>query len=563
MPILIHFLLFIGIDANASTQALVLSGGSTPAANHHSQYIQTKAVADYLRAHLSPKQVSVRFAAGNNTSSQPFLADVHRIIMTANGPRSAMLPGKIAGNRSATRENVIQYFSGSQAQQRNPRIDTLFLFVSGHGTPNHDDNEEIDSTYSNNCIDLWGYKADIRQQSFTTLESEERCFSRLDLQKALASKKAKRTVFAMSQCYSGGFHYLSVNTDGAYPSANTRICGFTATTSDAIAAGCTPEVNTEYQGYERYFTEQLIGRDLVTGERLHSPRRSLQEAHREATLQDLTVDIPLATSDFYLLQWFDKIMDSKFSPRTQAISAFEARKIALTKNHPSRSYLASREYRSKSRFFADALRAIERQHSEYRSTLYGDLSTLETMSQQLQSELHVINRDLELLQDELSGSLGTLYAEWSQYTSTGTSPQVQAYNDMETNIFYRYDLDFGFGKGDQAALHTLAMTTLSNTSKTEQISSYKATRQNRVLQWAYNSGNPSLISVAWRARGQLRTIDKKERVQLDLSKRQALLRRALIYRKALGAWNALEAMGDAKALKEVHALQDCEATPLL
>src|SRR5690606_29342261 len=89
-------------------------------------------------------------------------------------------------------------------------------------------------------------------------------------------------------------------------------------TPDATASGCTPDVDgPTYRGYERFFTEQLTGKDVVTGKELTTPpKATVKEAHYAAALNDSTKDIPLSTSEYYLINWSDLFEEEGFKPRS-------------------------------------------------------------------------------------------------------------------------------------------------------------------------------------------------------------------------------------------------------
>ncbi|HEX4925762.1 MAG TPA: hypothetical protein VFV50_16835, partial [Bdellovibrionales bacterium] len=252
----------ISAAATAADKYYVLSGGDTPAGNHYSQYLQTKALYDYLHELRGP-HVRVSFGSGQRPDQNVTLADVHRSVTSPAGYRlSKTLPGIIANNEPATAANVKKYFD-SGAMQSQQAGDTFFLLVSDHGMPNRNESGDKDKTYSDNCINLWAFDV-LAGDEFKQRPFDERCLSRSELEKLLATKvRAKKTVFAMSQCYSGGFHQMSVKSSGGYPVANPAICGYTAVTPDTWASGCTPDADgPSYQGYERSLTEQITGIDF-------------------------------------------------------------------------------------------------------------------------------------------------------------------------------------------------------------------------------------------------------------------------------------------------------------
>ncbi len=305
---------------------MVLSGGVSSFQNHYSQYLQTKLLAEHMRSRLTPEQVDLFFAAGNNETTKELFPDVHRYIQSSGLSRvDQLLPGIISGNRPATPTVVKEYFDTELPAKIDPS-GTLFLLVTDHGAPNP---RLIDATdpYADNCIDLWSGKATTRDNSL--YEDLRNCFSVKKLEQGLKKSSPGRTVFAMTQCHSGGFHRLSVKKDGSSRwTANPAICGFTASDENTVASGCTSDVNDEnYRGYERFFAEALSGTDVITRKPKGTPAKSLQEAHYSAAEIDTTLDIPLSTSEYFLRNWAEDIASSGFEPRTRVLNRRQAKKL--------------------------------------------------------------------------------------------------------------------------------------------------------------------------------------------------------------------------------------------
>ena len=163
-------------------------------------------------------------------------------------------------------------------------------------------------------------------ESLENADFSKACLSVRDLKQSLASIHSDKKIFAMTQCYSGGFHQLSVERDDdGYYFANPNVCGFSATTEDETASGCTPNVDgPHYQGYERYLAEALTGIDVVTGKKIGEPAKTLSEAHYHAAAIDQTNDVPLSTSDYFLRKWASTLENDFFVPRTDELSGMAA-----------------------------------------------------------------------------------------------------------------------------------------------------------------------------------------------------------------------------------------------
>jgi|GEM_PF-4615237 len=276
---------------------VVVSGGGSPWSNHYSQYLQTRSLTHGLRERFGTDAVSVAFGVGNQPLASPILADVIKEDSFTDYGESLnyrkFIVGALEGNHEANRTEI-QSLLKKQSSPQEP----LFLIISDHGSPN---DSVVDLNYDNNCITLWGTDAKTLQER-TEFET---CYSREDLEEDLLKNHPRRVIYGMSQCYSGGFHRLSIKTDDEFRvQANPNICGFAASPADLPASGCSDSVDgPRYAGYERYFTSQILGADFVnsvpTG---FGPAKNLREAHLRAALQDFTIDIPNSTSDFYLLE---------------------------------------------------------------------------------------------------------------------------------------------------------------------------------------------------------------------------------------------------------------------
>jgi hypothetical protein len=117
-------------------------------------------------------------------------------------------------------------------------------------------------------------------------------------------------VLVMVQCFSGGFADVIFNdADPSKGLSSRNRCGFFATTSDRVAAGCTADVDEEnYREYSTYFWAALYGRKR-TGEAVPPPdfnqdgHVSFAEAHAYSLINSDTIDVSNKTSDAFLKQY--------------------------------------------------------------------------------------------------------------------------------------------------------------------------------------------------------------------------------------------------------------------
>lgn len=543
-------------------RVLILSGGGSPAGNHYSQYLQTKTLTDELRTMIPQTEVSVLFGAGNALGAQPVLADVHRVHKDGELSREELIPGFIEGNAAATHANVARYFDSGRSAAMTPD-ETFFLIVSDHGMPFVKEDGRYDRSYENNCIDLWGFEADLAKEQFSAAKSRERCFSRRQLRDQLDRHvSAGRSVFAMSQCFSGGFHRLSVDLSGDYPKADPKVCGFTAITEDTTASGCTPDVDGPgYQGYERSFTEQLTGVDVVTGRRLRPARYSFMNAHRAAAIEDIAKDIPLATSDFYLWKWAQKIREVDFVPRSFDASPSAAR-LALEASAVGRGAVLNQAYRSKEEFFRRMEIRLLRLHPEHSREVLGSIARHRALEAQLAAELAASEKAVDDKNEFFEKDKHELLKRWNAFVKGGQSSLSAKESSLETELFGRFDEEHGAGGGSWTALFVMSMKSVTDPAAALAIGEYKAKRYATALDWALRSGQTELVDLAFRLQKLEAELTPMGDAFFELEKRHGHIRRLLIYREALGAWDALEVLQDRQALTELAGLIECESTRL-
>lgn len=537
------FFIHISMIAYAD-QILVLSGGGSPENNHYSQYLQTKTLYSDLKERFSDLSPSLFFGAGNRTGTAATIGDVHRVYKEDDLLFSEMIPGFIPDNNAATPKNINQYFDRLLIAPN----ETFFMLVSDHGSPFINSRGEIDESFSNNCIELWGTSIDLKADTYKENPPYLRCLSKNSLQTKLRKAAAKgRVVFAMSQCFSGGFHQMSVDTNHKYPSANPAICGFTSVTEDDTAAGCTPSVNdVNHQGYERAFTEQLTGLDVVSAQKLRPGRTSLKEAHEEATVQDLTKDIPLSTSDYYLWQWALAIEASNFKPRTKKISAKEARSYIQNSQIGQTGDSESTRYQGKNLFFSRAQAALNF-YPEYRDLLKAPLSAHQALEDKLAAQLEDLADRIEPLALALNTSVSALSTQWKQFVSRSES--VPNISPLEAQL----ERQIGF-----SPILVMSFKAVSDLKTANALRDYNARRMGYALEWAARSPEKDLRNLAQAINELESSVKNLEDEYLKLEIRHGHVRRLLIYRQILGALNALEKMEDPIALKELDGLLSCE-----
>ncbi|MDB6110670.1 MAG: hypothetical protein JWR69_2420 [Pedosphaera sp.] len=295
---------------------VMLSGGNSPMDNNYSQYLQAKAVSTYFEQHYPRDSVWVFFGAGNVEGEKPIFGDVHREVTRDGVTVDSWLAGSIRGNLPARREIILRKFR----EEILPAVadgGTLFLFVGDHGSRTR-------GRAGESFIDLWSLERDSGSEHGWRANDDE-SLGVAEFRRTLARGLGKgRVVFCMTQCHSGGFHYLAVphemtlnpkwySVKRNWPAAKeapvlARAAGFTATDEFSMASGCDPDPDpANWDGYERFVPENLFGVNLLTQQRIGPPLRSFAEAHVAATLEDGSIDKPYSTSEQYLERWANLI----------------------------------------------------------------------------------------------------------------------------------------------------------------------------------------------------------------------------------------------------------------
>ncbi len=273
--------------------ALVISGGGVPSSNAVAHEKNVRFVEDTLqRRGIAAGRIRSLVASGTRTVPEvayrkPIegerweLYALDRLFGDGNADleyRPARL-GKGAGR--ANRDGVL---TGLRASLKGlTEGASLLVYVTDHGgggEPYGDDNYMV----------LW------RNEKLTAGEYR---------QAVNDHHKRGRVVSVMAQCFSGAFSSSMYGPETRTLAAPDR-CGFFATTSDRVSAGCTPELSeADYDDYTTRFFAALGGRRR-TGEPAEAADYdgdgsvSYAEAHAYALGASETLDVPVRTSEVFL-----------------------------------------------------------------------------------------------------------------------------------------------------------------------------------------------------------------------------------------------------------------------
>ena len=217
--------------------------------------------------------------------------------------------------------------------------------------------------------------------------------------------------FVFTQCYSGGFAYLTHK--------QTNRCGFMAVPPDRQAEGCSAAVDIgDYRDYSTYFFAALSGRSR-TGKPLqrdpdldHDGQVSLYEAHLYALRTAVSSDLPRSTSETFLLDW------RPWYQRLFATDSPDNQYARISKTLKQRYAIHNRTDIAKRR------RALQQRLDEYRNARAHLVRLIKQRSRKLRAELerrwpevsYAYTRNfVHFLQHDLDAAVAYLLAN-SDYT---------------------------------------------------------------------------------------------------------------------------------------------------
>lgn len=173
-----------------------------------------------------------------------------------------------------------------------PTDEPLLVVYSGLGKRS-DDNQSSHATETDS-LHLWGNT----QLPLSDLRS-------------LFDQSQRPIRFVMSQCNSGVFHSLSSKDTPSVTGTNDPVhCGFTASSAYGDAELChVDQITTDYRDYASYFFSaftgyeydgEIVSRFADTNE---DGQVSLREAHLYTLQESRGIDMPVSSSESYLLDW--------------------------------------------------------------------------------------------------------------------------------------------------------------------------------------------------------------------------------------------------------------------
>ena len=551
-------LLCLVVNCPARDAYVLLSGGGTPLSNNYSQYLQARAVTAWLQRSYPEDSVWIFFGCGNQEGQPVRLADVRHRIVQGGQELESWLSGSLPHNRPATRESFLH----ALRKDILPAVrdgGTLYLLVGDHGSLTKSGPKE-------SVITLWQLERTSDRRGWHT--NEEEVLSVSDLRAVLHEGLGRgRVVFCMTQCHSGGFHFLGMprgtGVDPAWfagpapewtrvtTEAPLAVAGFTSTDEPSIAAGCEPDPEPDlWAGYERYFPESLLGLDLFSGRMKSAPRPSFAAAHTTALLVDQTVDKPRSTSEQYLDIWAGNIEHLAREPkllstvRSQVLLYQQNVEHGIPIGDSDPTYLAYRKIWDKA---ADQISALPPRGADTPRPS----SPLATGSRKDRR-----NRWLEVVRPV-----------WKAAFERGAAPVPAGAVEFERHLLTLEDKhrEFLFPDGnDNPVLNEIywksgyAFPTTMVPARAEEVARWAEVRREKIHAWAMTSADPAvraaapaLLPPAAPARHERQTLRHETAVQ-----------RQQFFRRISAAWIFLRNTHATAALAELARFQALEATAL-
>jgi hypothetical protein len=585
---------------------VMLSGGASPIQNNYSQYVQARAVASFFEENYPADSVWIFFGAGNVEGETPSFGDVRRQTRKDGLVLESWTPGALKRNRPAKREVILK----ALREEILPAVHdggTLFLFVGDHGLLSGGERPE-------SAIDLWGVDPDPSSKWRGKLVDNERLRVG-ELQKLLADGLGRgRVVFAMTQCFSGGFHFLGIPREvaadpawfagkapaWAAPARDAAplplAAGYTATDHYSFAAGCVPDPDPErWAGYERFLPENLLGIDLFTLQPAGTRRNSFYAAHVEATLEDRTVDKPQATSERYLERWATLIETrlakaANLSPRVRAAVATYRRAVDTGKVGARDAALRER----RDLFARFTQRLVEQAPTLKNLLTQGTLAQLGKTAGPLPPAARFAWAPAGTHgTDAAAAERRKLWREvllpaWKEEVLAG---KIRALEDLDVLAFEKVLIaadekgrELVTGPGWYGALLPYLFSASAaygpvGAARAEPIARWGAQRRGAIIAWARASESadsqaaaekvfppPRRVQATKDVLGAVAGKTAAERARSDISARpiapKTAAERVLFYRRVLAAWAFLLEVKEERALAQVKRLTALERTPL-
>lgn len=600
--------LLVVISAQGMDVFVLLSGGVSPMANNYSQFLQAKAVSTWLERTYPDNPKWIFFGAGNLQGLRPVFSDVRRQVERDGLTLDTWIPGALPHNRPARRE----VFLRALREEILPLVadgGTLYLFVGDHGSRTSGDEAQ-------SLINLWQYSAD-SQANHGWKADDKQSLTVADLRKELSKGLGRgKVVFCMTQCHSGGFHYLSVphdlHADPAWflylPKYAGRedyqslplVAGFAATDEYSLASGCDPDPDPQkWGGYERYVAEKLTGMDLMAQIPQSRMLMSFSAAHAQATLADATIDKPVSTSEQFLERWANLIeihlstnRNLKPNIKKQVAVYLKAVDGATVKEtdpgwlecqeqfHRYTEKLTDENPTTRRLLLAGTRRELERVIRGHESTFIDEEKPVPTNRGRTNQPPNRGRRGRGGVRGPNNPTRQlwstVLRPAWQKALAEGHNSAIPTeVVEFEKHILSQENetRDFFNGRGRSGLVDELFWhggfgdPATMNTEKAETLSRWVAERRSKILGWARYDTDEAVRSAAEKLTQPPTTPQKPAIPQTIVPavwplRSDVAAERTLFYRRVLAAWEFLILVQDRPALEYLRQLRTLERTPL-
>ena len=565
---------------------VVLSGGGTPLSNNYSQYLQAKALNEWLRARYPAEAVWTFYGAGNQTGQAPFFSDTRKQNKEDGLLIESWLPGPLEANRPATRDQVLAALK-NEILPKVAEGGTLYLFVGDHGELSRSEPKE-------SIITLWQMEQ-TGTSSNGWRSNPAQVLGVNELRSVLEAGLGRgRVVFCFTCCHSGGFHFLGqprtvapnpawfsgfVPVEAADWTAEVplaRIAGFTATTEDSLAAGCAPDPDPDrWAGSERFIPEALLGTDLMTGERRGPSLRSFAEAFDAAMVVNRTIDKPHSSAEAFLERHatlIETVLARGETLTPAARAAVEQYHRIVAGEDPG---VKDAVFKAQKAVYDRFLEALVQQNPLSANLLRsGSRTELETAIGPEAGNAGRGGRRRGMNEEIRKQWTEIIRPVWKTALETDQVPSISA--DAKAFELHLIDLeeknprrDLTPGNRDAVRNELFwrsgsAIPSQTDAVKAVELARWDASRRTKILAWARGSESEALRTAAEKWGGPVRpaTATAPSWSGPPRSARKEALQRALFFRRVMGAWAFLLAVDEQPALRRLKSFRDLERVPL-
>ncbi|MFO1451042.1 MAG: hypothetical protein U1F61_22985 [Opitutaceae bacterium] len=564
---------------------VVLSGGGTPLSNNYSQYLQARALNDWLRGRYPADAIWTFFGAGNRPDAPPVFSDTRKQNKEGGMLVESWLPGPLTGNRAATREEILKALR-EEVLPRVAKGGTLFLFVGDHGELSRTEPRE-------SVVTLWQME-NRGSAGGNWRTNQSQVLGVNELRAALEAGLGQgRVVFCFTCCHSGGFHFLGQPRtvapnpswfDGFVPveaadwssePTVARMAGFTATTEDSLAAGCAPDPDPDrWAGSERFIPEALLGQDLMSGARKGPGLASFAEAFDAAMVVNRTIDKPHSTAEAYLAAYATLIETQLASAEglTPAVRARVARYAQVVDGTQPTATDAA--FLDQKRVYARYLEALVEQNPLSESLLRtGTRAQLEAAIGPVAGNAQ--GRQRRGMNPEVRRQwTDVIRPVWKAAVQAGGVPGLgEAAREFELHLIAMEETSprRELTPGNRDAVRNelfwksgYAIPSQTDAKKAIEMARWEAARRSTILDWARGSESAAVREAAEKWGGPVRSGAPTGPgfSGTPRAARKEALQRALFFRRVLAAWDFLLALEETPALTRLASLRDLERRPL-